>query len=417
MNLFNNEEFYIFKRKAKAFFHSLVYYACRIFPIKKNKIVLWTFECSGGFGCSPKYIAEEILRRKAKGENDFELYWLLDDMEKEFPREIKKVKNSLWARAYHLSTARFWIANTRSFLGTVKRSGTTYIQTWHGTVSIKPIGKYRGDSFSKIAYIISKADSDLIDYFLCGSEYRKSIAKDGMLYYNDPLMIGTPRIDVLINSVEKKKAEFRSEYNLPQDAKIMLYAPTFRGGSQNTVRNVNATPVSLDFDRLLNVLAKKFGGEWYIFLRLHPQLAAKMRKMPVANTNERLIDVSQRPDMNEIMAATDAMITDYSSAIFEGFLTGQYGFIYADDLEEYIKDRGKLMFSLDEIPFSVAYNNDELIENIVNFDEKLYAKKCKAFIEKVGIIEDGKAGVRAADLIEKLADYDKNVKCLNLKIS
>lgn len=89
-----------------------------------------------------------------------------------------------------------------------------------------------------------------------------------------------------------------------------------------------------------------------------------MKEMPISKASNRLIDVSQRPDMNEIMAATDAIITDYSTAIFEGYLTGQPGFIYADDIDEYVADCGALMFALDEIPFSVARNSDELVENV-----------------------------------------------------
>ena len=403
MNLFNTEGRYIARRKIKAFLHSLAYYACRIFPIKQNKIVLWTFECSGGFGCNPKYIAEELLKRKAQGKNNFELYWLVDDTSKVFPPGIRKIKNSLWARAYHLSTARFWVANTRTFFGTIKRRGTSYFQTWHGTVALKPIGKCRGKNFSEMAYLVSKSDSDLVDCCLAGSRWCMEMWRDGLIYDGEIALTGTARCDVLFNGIDEKHAELRREYKLPQEAKILLYAPTFRGGSQNTVRNVNALPVSLDFNRLLDALTKRFGGEWYIFLRLHPQLAAKMNKMPVANGNDRLIDVSQRPDMNEIMAATDAIVTDYSSAIFEGFLTGQYGFIYADDLEEYIADRGKLMFALDEIPFPVAFNNDKLVENVLGFDEKAYREKSREFIKRVGIMEDGKASRRVVDLIDKLA--------------
>ena len=77
-----------------------------------------------------------------------------------------------------------------------------------------------------------------------------------------------------------------------------------------------------------------------MFLRLHPQVAAIMNKLPVSSNNNRLIDVSQSPDMAEIMAATGWIITDYSTVIFEGFLTGQPGFIYADDFDEYVEERG-----------------------------------------------------------------------------
>ena len=97
-----SETIYIGKRRAEALLHSFVYYLCRVFPIDKQKIVMWIFECGGGYGCSPKYVAEEILKRNREGKTGYKIVWLLNDMEKEFPKEIKKVKNTLWNRAYHL---------------------------------------------------------------------------------------------------------------------------------------------------------------------------------------------------------------------------------------------------------------------------------------------------------------------------
>ena len=53
-----------------------VYLACSIFPIKKNKIVFSAFD-GGGYGCNPKYIAEEIIRRSKLSGKNFELIWLV----------------------------------------------------------------------------------------------------------------------------------------------------------------------------------------------------------------------------------------------------------------------------------------------------------------------------------------------------
>ena len=124
-----SEKIYIAKRKAKACIHALAYCACRIFPIDQDKIVMWTFEGTGGYGCSPKYVAEEILKRNREGKTNYRIVWLLNDIGKEFPEDIKKVKNTLWKRAYHLSTAGTWVSNTRTFYGTKKRRGQSYIQT------------------------------------------------------------------------------------------------------------------------------------------------------------------------------------------------------------------------------------------------------------------------------------------------
>lgn len=89
-----------------------------------------------------------------------------------------------------------------------------------------------------------------------------------------------------------------------------------------------------------------------------------MEKLQVGQKSEGLIDVSQRPDINEIIAGSDVFLTDYFSAIFEAAMAGIPGFIYADDLEEYMVDRGDLMFDMYQLPFSVAVDNDELMNKI-----------------------------------------------------
>lgn len=394
-----SEKIYIIKRKGKAFLHSLPYYICRVFPIHPQKVVMWTFECNGGYGCSPKYIAEEILKRNREGKTKYQVVWLLNNIEKEFPKEIKKVKNTLWSRAYHLSTAGIWIGNTRTSYGTRKRKNQCYIQTWHSTIAIKPIGKYRGSMFPKIAYLVSKYDSGLIDYVLSGSTWCEHMYRDGLLYQGEMIRTGTPRCDVLFNQKKEKRQEIRKKYHLPKEANILLYAPTFRGGSQKGKRSVNVEKITIDFEQLLVTLEKKFGGEWYLFLRLHPQLAAKKKKAEIQKRPKKLIDVSQMEDMNEIIAGVDIFVTDYSSAIFEAAMAGLLGFIYADDLKEYIHDRGNLFFDIDILPFPAAFDNEGLMENILVFDKELYERKWKAFAQKTGICEDGHASERVVDWI------------------
>ena len=162
----NQEKQYIRKRIWKAGFQSIAFYICRIFPIKKNKIVFCCIEGTTGYSCNPKYIAEELIRRnkqESDGKKRFKLVWLVNDMSKSFPKEIQVVHNSLWNRAYQLSTAGFWIDNSRKQLEARKRKGQIYIQTWHAKLGFKPTCLDRGASFSKIAYLLSKHESDLVD--------------------------------------------------------------------------------------------------------------------------------------------------------------------------------------------------------------------------------------------------------------
>ncbi len=402
-----SERMYIAKRKIKAFVNSFAYYVCRIFPVDYNKIAMWTFEGGGGYGCSPKYVAEELLKRNREGRTNYRIVWLVNDVSKTFPEGIMKAKDTLWNRAYQLSTAGTWVANSRTFYGTRKRRNQCYIQTWHATICIKPIGKYRGSLLPKMAYLVSSYDSKLIDYVLSGSVWCDRMYRDGLIYDGEIIKTGTPRCDVLFNQRAEKYVQMRKEYGLPEDGKVMLYAPTFRGGSQNKNRNVNAEEATVDFGQLIASLEQRFGGEWYIFLRLHPQLAAKMDKLKTKQVSGRLIDVSQRPDMNEIIAGSDAFLTDYSSAIFEAGMIDIPGFIYADDLEEYIADRGDLFFDMYKLPFPVALNNEELMQNILRFNEKMYREKLDIFMGNVGIFEDGKAGERVVSLIERVNEKNR----------
>lgn len=95
-----SEKSYIWYRKAKAFGNKLCFILCRIFPIKNNRISICIFEGRSGFGCNPRYIVEELHKRN----KDYEFIWFVNDMQKSFPDYIRKVPNTLWSRAYWLST-------------------------------------------------------------------------------------------------------------------------------------------------------------------------------------------------------------------------------------------------------------------------------------------------------------------------
>lgn len=396
------EETYILKRRVKALLYSLLFYGCRIFPIEKNKIVFWSFEGTQGFCCNPKYIAEELIKRNLYNDRRWKLIWLVDDDRQIFPKEIKRVKNNTWNRVFQLSTASYWVGNSRTFYGTKKRKGQTYIQTWHGTIAIKPIGKYRGKLFPKIAYLVSKADSKLTDYVLSGSTWCDIHYKEGLVYDGAIIRAGTPRCDILVDEDKKKgiRKRIRKKYKISEEDNVLLYAPTFRGGSQSTKRTITKEETKLDFDRILDSMEKRFGGQWFVFTRLHPQLAAKNEHFYMGRRLERWIDVTHHPDMNELIAASDAFISDYSSAIFEAALLEMPCFIFADDLDEYKKNRGELFFDMYKLPFPVALKNEELIKNIRCFDFEIYGERIKEFMYEQGVVEDGCASERVVDLIE-----------------
>lgn len=116
--------------------------------------------------------------------------------------------------------------------------------------------------------------------------------------------------------------------------------------------------------------------------------------------DERLIDVSQAPDISEIMGGCDMVITDYSSCAFDACYAGIPVLLYADDIEEYIKNRGQFMWKWEELPFDMAETNDELMYNIEHFHYELYKKRVHDFILRNGVSENGDASIKVAKKIE-----------------
>ena len=94
--------------------------------------------------------------------------------------------------------------------------------------------------------------------------------------------LGVPGLDINL-----------SRYGLAEDVKIIMYAPTFRGGSQGTDRTVETGQGFPDYGRLIKALEERFGGEWCVFLRLHPQLVARNLDLDVTG-----VLISDRAEMH-----------------------------------------------------------------------------------------------------------------------
>lgn len=406
-----NEDQYILYRKLKAAIRSAAFYLCRIFPIDNKLISVCTFEGKGGFGCNPKYIVQELHRERP----DLKFVWLVNKVgEHKFPDYIKEVPNGFWSSAYWLTRSKVWIDNYRKPLGTVKRKGQYYLNTWHGCIGFKPIGLWRGEKFSKIAYLVSKNDSEMIDCLVVNNDWSARMMVKGMVYDGTILKLGQAREDVMSYDRTEIRNSVREKYKLPDDSKIVLYAPTYRESGMKTTRHVFGEQSSIDIGLLKKSLHEKFGGEWYVLAKLHPQLA---------NTNtiddKNVIDVSKEEDTNRLIAASDAVVTDFSTVAFE---SGAYGipvFLYMDDIEEYVEDRGNLCFEIHDddtitnnkkmvpdfdvnVPFVVIRNNQELTDKIVSFNMEKYLDNIEKMVQKLNWVKDGKSSVRSADMIVKI---------------
>ena len=356
-----------------------------IIPIKKKKIV---FSCFSGksYGDSPRAIAEEIIRQKL----DYDMYWLmLPDYDVDLPKEIKRIPMSFWSQAYHLSTAHIWVDSHTKWDFVRKRKGQYYIETWHGGLG----KKVEGDAANALPsdYLQrTKHNAELADLFISNSTFNTEQYRRAFWYKGEIMECGCPKNDIYFSNFLGSVTRVKRVLNIPENTKIALYAPTFRVDEQLKY-------YSLNYDMVKNALKTKFGGEWCVLVRLHPVLMKKADNF--IQYSKEIINASQYDSMQDLLVSADDYITDYSSPMFEICMLKKPVFLFATDFEEYMKDRG-WYFDYFNMPFLAAQNNEELVNNIINFSQKEYETKLIKFWEEIGLKENGTASKQVVERIK-----------------
>ena len=335
-----------------------------------------------GYRCNPKYVAEALL---ASGAN-LELVWMGPLGEDRLPNGISHSSLHGLGAIRHLATAAAIVDNMslKRFLekGFVKKQGQTYIQTWHGSMGIKRIG-------SSLAHIAD--EMKLIDYLVSNSDFETQVYRENWTGTYAIKEFGHPRNDIFFCDASAAKGKVSSRYSLAAGTKTILYAPTFRDDGR-------AFSGGFDCAALLAALAKRFRGEWAILFRAHPKTKKERLSTLDEDTRRHVVDVSSYDDIQELMAFADAMITDYSSCIYDFVLTGRPGFIYAPDLKDYDESRG-FYYPLSETPFPVAQDMAGLASCIETFDDVSYPEKVARFLKARGCKERGCASRLTAQLV------------------
>ena len=361
-------------------------------PVNPKKVLFACF--TGNCSCNPKAIARELARRRP----DVDIVWLMDEKswrdtggKPDTGRAVRR-----WTReAYReLATAKVLVENTHMFVtkgNPPKRPGQFYMNTWDGLLGIKRI-----DVDWNNADDFRSANVKALDAIPVNSTFEENVFASSPLGPAPRFMIGHPRNDVMFLQ-EKDKREIRSKVisslGIAEGVKFALFAPTFRDNALSDGACI------YDFDAWKQSLAKRFGGEWAIAMRLHPMDAISHAE-GLISLPKGVVDATSYGDIQELLVAADAGITDYSSWIYDYLLGGKPGFLFAPDKAEYDNLRG-FYYPLESTPFPVVVTNDEMCEKIERFDADRFAKDAAAFLKEKGCMEDGKSSSRAVDMIEK----------------
>lgn len=369
-------------------------------PIENNKIVFNNFG-GVGYGCNPKYIAKKILELNLP----YKLVWLYDYEKGSFlgdmPSCIQLINSKSKDAIKELMTAKIIISNIRlcDYLdkGFIKRDEQKYIQTWHGSLGIKKIdGAVKSDIFANRHWCdVAKVDSKNIDYLISNSEFENDVFKSSFWYDGEIIKAGHPRNDIFFFSGEEKeniKSKVYDYLKIPKTKKILLYAPSFR-------EDYSPEPYNIDVESVLAAMSDKFGGEWVFVSKMHQKMIWMLNES--IHFPDTVIDASLYSDIQELLLASDALISDYSSLMFDFMLTQNPVFIFATDIEKYNTERG-FYYPIETTPFPIATNNEEQIINIKNFDENIYKQNVELFLKDKGCIDDGNSSERIVRLIKEL---------------
>lgn len=369
-------------RKAGSTAKRMLAYFFRLFPVCNKKIVVSSYY-GKGYGDNPKYIVEELLKQ-----DTYKIIWLVKDsgIADTLPAAVRPCKIGSLRAMYHLVTAKIWIDNCRKGFY-FKRKNQFYIQTWHG-FALKRIERDAVGSLTDGYESFASRDSGTIDMIVSCSHFMTDIYKKSFWYGGRVEELGAPRNDRILSGDSSVKEKVYRSFGIEPAKKIVLYAPTFR-------KDLSLTAYSVDIERVLKAFGAKTGEEYVCLVRLHPNISTMSEAVTYS---DRKINASNYPDMQELLVAADAVISDYSSLMFDFALSKKPCFQYAVDIEDYKSDRN-FYFDLSELPFPLSTNNEELEEHILHFDQASYQKRLDTFFAEVGMVQNGDASGRVAEII------------------
>jgi len=358
---------------------------CTLLPVKKDKIIFQSYY-GRAYSDNPKYIAEKLIEKR----DDIDLVWVTNGIENpNTPKPFRVVRFHSLRYIYEMSTARVWVDNCRKDYCRKKRT-QYYMQTWHGGFTLKKVERSVESELESNYVRQAKRDASQTDVMLSNCNALTKVYREDFWYEKgEILQHGLPRNDRLFTFSDNEIGKIKNALGISEDLHFLLYAPTFR-------KSLGLDSYSLDYERCCKALKKRFGGSWKIMLKLHPNIFAAADHVKF---DERfVINVSHYPDIQELYMISDFLITDYSSVIFDFALLKRRAMFYADDIADYMTDRG-FYISLFDFPFPVSQNNRELEDKILNFNDEQYFNELIAFLKEQNFTETGDASQAAVDWI------------------
>ncbi|MEG1408575.1 MAG: CDP-glycerol glycerophosphotransferase family protein [Terrisporobacter sp.] len=343
-----------------------------------DKSILLESQHGRTFNGNMFYLLKELASNSLY--EDYKIYYTVKDSNQKLVEDVlenyklKGVKTLLLdsKEYYRIVATSKYLFNDTSFLPFfIKRDEQVYLNTWHGT-PLKTLGKKsHADS-----YILGNIQRNFIlaDYLLYPNEFTMNLMVNDYMIKNlshaKILLGGYPRNSIFFDGSIKNKV--RDYYEIEDDIQIIAYMPTYRNHNVPLGKNIENT---YTLYHLLE-LDKKLSEKQVMYVNIHPlagqQINYKMFK--------HIKPMPKDFETYEFLAATDCLITDYSSVMFDYVLSKNKIILFTYDKNEYLENRG-MYLDMNDLPFPMVSDTDNLAKEIAspkNYNDNYFINEfCK----------------------------------------
>lgn len=354
---------------------------------------LIVFASFGGkkFNDSPKAIYDAMVNDPRF--SDYKLVWAFNHPDcYHLPKgEIIKIDTLKYYKK--LIQARVWITNSSMKRGLdINGLHTLEINTWHGS-AIKKMGAdiATGNTAFKIKSR-KRRGGKTSNYLLWLAQGKYDVKIFSQAYHlsNERLrVIGLPRNDELAKYDKDVQSILKQKMGIPAYKHVILYAPTFREYEKDFGGNCMLTP-PITIEKWRKVLGDKF----VLLFRAHYEVVKALD----IKDNDFVKDVSNYENLNELMLASDMLISDYSSIFFDYSIMGKPMLCFAYDYERYTKERGLYFDIREELDSIYLDNEDNLLKRILFMKDEYQSETTLHFRDKY-VEHYGNATPKVLDII------------------
>lgn len=363
-------------------------------PPKKNLVVFESY-LGKQYSCNPRAIYEYMAANKP----EYELVWSVDkNYTESFDRQnIPYVKRLSLGWLFTLAKAKYWVVNSRMPLWIPKPKHTIYVQTWHGT----PLKKLANDmdevhmpNTTTEGYKRNfTREASNWDYLISPNEYSSAIFRRAFQFNKELIESGYPRNDLLhAPNMEERAEQIKEKLQLPQDKKIVLYAPTWRD-NEFYGKGKYKFKIKLDLDKM----REELGDEYIILLRMHYLVS---ENFDLSAYEGFAYDFSLYGDISELYLISDILITDYSSVFFDYANLRRPIIFFTYDIDTYRDQLRGFYFNLeDSAPGPLLKTSDEVIQTIKELNPHEIHPNYDAFYERFCSWENGDAAKKVVETV------------------